>query len=549
MPKISVCSISGEEFEVSDLEIEMRKSFGVSDLPDTKPEYRIRELGAFWQHWNLYKRKCDKTGKDIISVFREDCDYPVWNKDEWVAHANPPEGDIDFDKPVFPQMWEFFQKSPIPHITGTNNQNCEYTDDAWFSKNCYLCHSFLGCEDMSYCYRPVHSKDCFYCAFSISLELCYDTVNSHSCFNLIHGLNCRNCTDSAFLYDCRNCDNCMFCSNLRNKRYCFFNEQLSKEDYERKKGEWNLSSRKTYRRGKEIFEKMLVDVAFHRALNNDNCENTTGNHNVNCNDSVNCFFSQDNDQCVNCFRNYIGKTSLDFHGHTSERCFYTILGQDKCYELRFCSQVVNSRYMEYCAFCLNCENCFGCCGLANKKFYIFNKPYSEEEYYEVKEKIGAHMKTTGEWGRFFPGYFAQNPYDESWSGFYFPLNKEEQEKLRFKYMAPVERRKESDLDADQVPDSSDELDEGVFEKVFWDEKANKPFKVRREDAAFAKRLKVPLPDTYYITRIHENVGRVFFDGKLRKTACAKCNTPIETSFPSKYDGRVLCEKDYLKFVK
>lgn len=543
----TICAISGEEFEVFDLEIDLRKKFGVKNLPEIKPEYRFRELGAFWQHWNLYNRKCDKTGRDIISVFRPDCDYPVWHKDEWVKYANPPGADVDFGKPVFPQMWEFFQKSPLPNVTGTGNENCEYTDDVWFSRNCYLCHSMAHCEDVAYCYRTLKCANCYYCVFSFNLELCVDVINSNYCFQCVYVLNSKHCTDSAFLYDCRNCNNCMFCSNLRNKQYCFMNEQLTDEEYLKKRAEWDFSSRKIYEKAKELFKKMLWDESWHRALSNDKCEDITGNYNLNCKDCVNCYFCQENDQCVNCFRNYIGKTSLDFHGQTSEFCFYTILAQDKCYDIRFCSQMAHCQYMQYCAFCLNCQNCFGCAGLVDKNFYIFNKSYSEKEYYKLRDRLVEHMRGTGEYGKFFPGYFAQNPYDESWAGFYFPLNKEEQEGLGFKYKPPVERRKKEHLDVSEIPDSNSGLEN--FDKVYWDDVYERPFKIREADAKFSSRLGVPLPYNYYIHRLQENFRLVPFDGKLRTVDCGKCGKKIETSWPAQFDGRILCEEDYLGIVK
>jgi len=125
---------------VSTLESKLRTLFDVPDS-DIPPEKRIQHLGAFWPHWNLHKRKCDKTGKEIISVFRPECPYPVWHKDEWYKHANPPKAVFDFSEPFFPQAEKFFKQCPIVHITGAQNENCEFTDDWWFSRDCYLCHS------------------------------------------------------------------------------------------------------------------------------------------------------------------------------------------------------------------------------------------------------------------------------------------------------------------------------------------------------------------------------------------------------------------------
>jgi len=146
-----VCSVSGENFEVSDLEASLREKLEVTTEPDMKPMYRIRHLGAFWQHWYLHSRKCDQSGKNIISPLRPDCPYPVWHKSIWLEKANPPGADFDFDRPFFEQAWELFQQCPIPHNLGTHSENCEYTDDWWHSKNCYLSQCGYQCEDLKYC--------------------------------------------------------------------------------------------------------------------------------------------------------------------------------------------------------------------------------------------------------------------------------------------------------------------------------------------------------------------------------------------------------------
>lgn len=102
MPQI--CTATGRTFEPSQKELALRKKIGVEGLPEFHPTFRYQMLTSFWQHWNLHKRKCDKTGKSIVSVYPENCPYPVWHKDEWVKHANPPGVEFQAGKPAFPQM-------------------------------------------------------------------------------------------------------------------------------------------------------------------------------------------------------------------------------------------------------------------------------------------------------------------------------------------------------------------------------------------------------------------------------------------------------------
>ena len=76
------------------------------------------------------------------------------------------------------------------------------------------------------------------------------------------------------------------------------------------------------------------------------------------------------------------KDSSDlFFVNKSEQC-YELLDSDNCYKVifgRYCSDCVDSYFLYDCR---GCQNCFGCAGLRNKKYHIFNKPYSKEEYLE-----------------------------------------------------------------------------------------------------------------------------------------------------------------------
>ncbi len=544
------CTVSGKEFEISDQEIALRKKLGIEGLPEVVPQIRFRNLGAFWQHWNLHKRKCDFSEKPIISVFSEYCPYPVWHKNEWIKNANPPGADFDENKEIFPQMWEFFQKSAIPHNFQSHNENCEYTDDFWYSKNCYLCHSGQKQEDARYSYGCDSIKNSFWCVFSMNSELCTDLINSKNCFESFYLLNCKNVQNSAFLYDCRNCSNCLFCFNLRNKKYCFGNQQLTKEEFEKKKKEWDFSNQTTYQKAKEFFMEMMKGLAWHRALEIDKSENTSGNYLSNCKDCVDCFMTSKHENCVHdVFSGPDSVGTLDSLGTVGAQWSISSVLPVFCYETKFCFSTDHSKFVEYSAFLKNCENCFGCCGLVGKKYHIFNKPYSEAEYFALKEKIVAHMKSTGEYGQFFPGYFAANPYDESWSSFHFPLSQAEQEKLGFRLQENEERKNENYSSPTEIPDSSEDVDLSITKKTFWDEKAKKPFQIQKADIEFAQKLNIPLPNEFYISRIQDNFRWLFFDGSLRETTCGKCNVEIKTNWPEKYDGRILCEKCYLGIIK
>lgn len=548
-----VCAVSGEEFEVSDIERSLREKFELYNDPERAPWIRFREIGAFWPHWNLHKRKCDKTGKQIISIFSEDCLYPVWNRDEWMKHANPPSAEFNEQKDVFPQLWDLFQRCPLPHTFQSHNQNCEYTDDWYYSKNCYLCHSGEHSENCRYSYGSDGIRDVSFAAFSFYSELCLDLINSERCFESFYLVGCKNIQSSGFLYDCRNCRDCLFCFNLREKQYCFGNQQLSKEAFEKKKAEWRFSSAQKYEKAKIFFKEMMHTMAWHRALQIDHSENATGDYLKYTKDCRNCYLLSKHEDCANvAFCGPDAKSILDSIGTIGAELAYMTSLPVYSYEARYSFSISNCKFVTYSAYLQNCNYCFGCCGLVNARYCVLNKQYSEADYFFLIKKIEQKMRNTGEWGEFFPGYFAPNPYEESFSGFHFPLSKSEQEACGFRLVPEKKRIIQKTAEIKDIPDDvqniSSKKKQWLMEQIFWDETAQRPFQIQKADIDFALKLGTPLPRGYYIGRMQENARWLFFKGKLRETICAKSWKKIQTGWPREYDGRILSEEEYLKIL-
>lgn len=78
--------------------------------PDCRQQRRI-----LWRNERkLYKRNCDATGKQIISIYSPDKPYKVydgkiWWSDSWDAMDYG--RDFDFDRWFFEQFWKTFWKS------------------------------------------------------------------------------------------------------------------------------------------------------------------------------------------------------------------------------------------------------------------------------------------------------------------------------------------------------------------------------------------------------------------------------------------------------
>ena len=542
-----VCKKTGASFEISEHELQLRRKLH-APLPHYSPVYRFRQLLAFWPQLSLSRRKCDYSGRDIVSVYDESCPYPVWHRADWLQHAAPPQAQFNPSREFFEQLWELFQQCAIPHNIGLANENCEYTADWWHSKNCYLSYSGLRCEDCYYCFRVVGLKDCQYSIFSYDSELCSTILNCHTCYSLLVSINCRNCRDSAFLFDCRNCEHCLFCWNLRGKKYCIGNEQLSREEYFKRRAEYDFSSRAAFQNAVVQFRSILMTRAYWKALDHEQAVDSSGGYLNNTSNVENCFYVSDGQDCCHCVRGHKVKDTIDtVMGFCSELLVHSVLALES-YDVRYCDNVVRSKYLEYCANCNNCENCFACCGLVDKQFCLLNRQLSKEEYHRAVSEIQTHLRATGEYGNFFPGYFAAGPYEDSLASLYFPLSLAEQIELNFRVNKNPQRRPQRAKDASLVPDSARLADASILNDVFWDEIASRPFQIKQFDLEFAIKNGMPLPEMYHGRALKELFSWMPFSGMLRKTTCAINGREIQTVYPKEFDGRLLSDEAYNSLI-
>ena len=117
--------------------------------PTLCPPCRMQRRYAFRNERQLYHRKCDLTGKEIISIYAPEneggrllqiYDYDEWWSDKWDQMATGRE--FDFNRPFFEQFKELQSVAPRLPMTNMNSENSAYTNMAADNKNCYLLFAF-----------------------------------------------------------------------------------------------------------------------------------------------------------------------------------------------------------------------------------------------------------------------------------------------------------------------------------------------------------------------------------------------------------------------
>ncbi len=76
----------------------------------------------------------------------------------------------------------------------------------------------------------------------------------------------------------------------------------------------------------------------------------------------------------------------------SQLCYETTNCQ-KCHEAFYCLDCTASFNISFSKNLVGCSNCIGCVNLKNKQYYIFNQPYSKEEYEKLAPQYAPTSRT------------------------------------------------------------------------------------------------------------------------------------------------------------
>ena len=556
-PHVKKCSQCERDFEIFQEDIDFYHKLHVPP-PKLCPDCRKQRRMVFSNNTTFYKKQCDAPGhsEDVISLFSDELDQKVYDHQYWWSDVWDPMSfskEYDFSKQFFAQFHDFYRNFPLIQTSrDPKSVGSDYTAYGMELKNCYYVFGGINSENILYGNWPIYARDCIDIWVAYKSELCYEIVSGSDNYNCNFLYFSNNCLDSSFLYDCRNCSSCFGSANLRNKKYYFFNEPLAKEEYEQKMTEVYLGSRKSFIFWKDKFIKSLENKV-RRATRNEKSQNSLGTFLRECRDCFMGFWVENGENMRYVDYGLSAKDAMDMtlvgSSMRTELVYESV--NISTYSIKFSHMTRNSNFLEYCINCYNCENCFGCVGLRNKKYCIFNKQYTEEEYWKTLDEIKTKMLQDGEYGEFFPISISPYPYNASLAQFEFPLIKEGAKRMGA-YWAEQEVSlegidRETILKADEVPDDIKEVNDDILNKVIICEVTGKPFRIIKEELEFYRRKNLPLPIKHPYQRIMERwVMKEPF--RLWKYTCSNCGKEMYTSCDPARKLKVFCEECYLKEV-
>ncbi|MDP7477299.1 MAG: hypothetical protein QF442_02525 [Candidatus Peribacteraceae bacterium] len=501
----------------------------------------------------MYKRKCDSTGKDTISMYPPESPFTIYDPSIWWGDSWDPMDygrDFDFSRPFFEQFRELQLEVPRMALVNKNCENSDYTNHAADTKNCFMSATTFGCEDIYYGDWIVESsKDLVDCSYMMKgCEVCYETYYAHASHRAYYCEFVKRCSDVWFCFDCINCNNCFLSCNLRNKEYCFENEQLTKDDYQKKISELSFSYSEI-ETNRERYKSIKRNKAIHPDNYHVNATDSTGDllfgteNCFNCYDAINC------KDCEDCYSIIDVTDSINIYHVGWAELMYECHAIANGYNCIVCHFTYDNKNALYCDSTQNCSDVLGCCGLRQKKYCIFNKQYTKEDYENLAGRIIEHMSSSGEWGEFFPLNDSPFAYNQTRAPEFYPLTKEKvlKQGMRWSDYEPPDPNVEKVIPAAKLPEKIPDIPDDILNWAIACEVTNVPFQIVPKELEFYRTNNLPVPRRHPNQRYDDRIAmRNLWNLHSRK--CSKCQKDIQTTFTPEQPETVYCKECYLKEV-
>lgn len=550
----TLCCRNCNAFFVCDaLEDTLRKevfaamSFGLAPAPSLCPRCRYLRRLSHRNERNLYNRKCDATGKQIVSLYPRASPYVVYDQQYWWGGEwDPLSYGCDFvpSESFFEQFSKLKYEVPRVCITNPNCQNAAYTNQGSHNKDCYLIvasnHNercfygswFQKCRDCFDCYMIEFSNDCYECVYGSRL--------TRACYSF----DCHKSSDVWFSSDCVECEHIFGCSGLRGVRYALFNKQVSVAAYRAFMNTLHLSHDAV-----ETFRKRAEEVT-HAVAHKFYCGHS--NYDFSGDYLVNCQSTHDSFNCRHATRLV----------HAQD-AWYAISGFDQTEVLTtaLCGELEGGAHLNHCfavskswnlsdslysELCFDSNHLFGCIGLRNREYCIFNRQFTRATYEKTVKEIVAAMVKAGEWGEFFPSQTSAFAYNESIAQDYQPLGRRTAERFGSRWSVNQGSLQKYFGPRNEVPASILDCMDSLPSTILTCSETGQTYRILKEEFQFLRRMGLPPPRTCPEQRRRfrssASGGRTLVKAQCNRPGCGEA---IMTALSQRSQNSALyCEECY-----
>lgn len=534
--------------------------------PTWCPPCRLFRRLSFLNWYNLYKRKCDKCGDDIITTHHPEKPYRVFCQScYWADDWDGTEYAMDYDpnKNFLEQVLELRDRSPFAALESlhTSLVNTKYANAIAYCKDSYMIFHADYVEKTAYSFLLAHVKESLDCYRAKNSELCYECIGINKCYMCSHSEELDACVSVHFSRACFGCTDCIGCVNLRNKSYCIYNVQYSKEEYFERLQTMRLDTREGRARTYEEASKFWLQHPYRATTGNNLNVNTTGDYVYESKNIEHGYMvsSVEDSKFVSFLTLGPTKDCYDYTvwGAGAEHLYECITVGEGGYNNKFSMQCwPQALDNEYCMHAVQTNNCFGCVNLKRKNYCILNKQYSKEEYLTLKKHIIEDMKyrpyidPSGKdypYGEFFPLSFSPYAYNEAIVKDFFPKTKEQAINEELSWYDKKENIYTITLPQQSLARFSAEVSNDIIGEVIDCDTCGLPYNITELEIYLLQKMSMPYPSSCWKCRQQRRFGRVNKPGLFQRS-CQQCGVSVQTSYAPDRPEIIYCEKCYQQSV-
>lgn len=554
-PGERMCGITGEAWKMDEEEISWYRKFNVPPSRYSQIS-RMRYLTSFFNGGQWWWNRHAETGKPIISAVHPATGIKLLSDKEW------------FDKD-YSEIHRSYNPG-IKFFDQLHNLRMEVPASA--SRDYEPAESSISVASFgdvnSYFMVACKAKDSLFGVVAHDTENSSEVYNSTSITDSYRVVHCErihkstfvqesfDCMNCDFIFDCRNCENCFASTNLRNRKFVWFNEQLTEEEWKKRRSKVDLGSRSVTNQYLEKFNELVRNAIWPENFNI-NSDDSTGEYLTNCGTSKYAYYgnggAQNNFWVAWAIGNCEGNAFCADPG--IQDCYYSAAASHS-YNCKYCLWVTRCSDMEFSMDCYDCEHCFGCVGLRNKRFHILNKAYSEEEYWKKVDEIKSKMLDDGEYREFLPATFAHGWYPESGAVKYHLADLEFGKQIGAHMFNPEDAGAVGEdlmnarevLSTEDIPDHVNDIDDWAG-KPIYDANYDRRYSILPPEIAFYKRNSIAPPNEHFIQRVRSMIA-LANSGVFADSKCNKCEAEVLITINATFPNRkIYCKPCYLAYIE
>ncbi len=553
-PGERVCALTGEKWMMTEEEISWFRKFNVP--PATwSPITRMKIIAAFATGFGWWWQKHPETGEKVLSYVHPATGIKVLPDPEFYEKDFTDRArDYDFTRPFNDQIRELQLQVPF---TAWRSLTVPVNSIALLSQgdeNSYFV-TMSSSKNTMYSYGAEHTENSVEIYESQNIMNCYSVIFSqrlHKCKFIRQCFDIINCD---FMFDCRNCENCFGASNKRNKKHLWFNEQLTPEEWQKRRATVDLGSRVTLDQYLQKFKEMLTKDTIWPENFNEKITNCTGELLQKSENITEGYYvdGSKNNYWVSYFFGNCENNAFTGGGKDSTNNYYchAPIMSSGC---KFVHSCYSCQRVEYSMQCYNSEDLFGCVGLNRKKFCIFNQQFTEAKYWQKLDEIKSNMLERNEYGDFFPLKFSPCYFFATPALPWLINEKDEKQLGAFMYdLDSNGARGEIDPNAPMIPVSELPDHVKVFSdlagKAIKDQEEGKRFAYIKPEIALYQLLNIAPPLQNPMLRLRNLVLETNSAIPI-EAICAKTGKKLRVAKNQNYPERkIYCREAYLEFIE